>query len=160
MCVGQPPMASSRSADYIFVEVNADEQEGSISRGTKISHALRRHHREARKERARKHLATNYPVQPSRQPGGRQLLPFRGRPSPTLDISQKPSPPSDRDSPQEKRDPRRTCELGILQPLALKVALGQGRLDPFNVYPADHVCLYVHEILDHGKQASFQGLSS
>ena len=31
------------------------------------------------------------------------------------------------------------------------VALGQGRIDPFNTYPVPGIPLYVHEILDHGE---------
>jgi hypothetical protein len=34
---------------------------------------------------------------------------------------------------------------------AFDVALGQGRVDPFNTYPIRGVPWYVHEILDHGE---------
>ena len=33
-----------------------------------------------------------------------------------------------------------------------RTKLGQGRLDPFGVFPAERVPLLVHELLDHGKQ--------
>jgi hypothetical protein len=38
----------------------------------------------------------------------------------------------------------------------LLTALGQGRLDPFNVYPDQDIPVYIHEVLDHGEHLSIQ----
>ena len=149
-----PTMSFNKNADYVFVEVKEQDKEGSVSRGSKISHALRRYHREARRERARKHLASRDAACVAHIV---QDLPSYGRRSPNLGSCGKPkvhlkSPPLDNEH-------QSVSELEILQPMALKVALGQGRLDPFNVYPAENISLYIHEILDHGKQVSLLYLS-
>ncbi len=138
---------SSNRADYFFVEVHSQDQEGAISRGSKISHALRRHHREARRERAKKHLASRDATLLAHTV---QDLPSHGRASPSPGARGKQN--AQLNSPSLNSEGRSVSEFEILQPMALKMALGQGRLDPFNVYPVENISLYIHEILDHGEQ--------
>jgi hypothetical protein len=40
----------------------------------------------------------------------------------------------------------------------LLTALGQGRLDPFEVYPSQNTPAYIHEIIDHGKYLKIQAV--
>jgi hypothetical protein len=145
-------MASGGNTDFIFVEVKAEDKEGSVSRGSKISHALRRHHREVRRERAKKHQASREPAPPTK--ANRDDLSSRERASSAVDILLEP--PSENLSlhPQKDNEDGRDSGLDVLRSVALTRALGQGRLDPFNVYPTGNVCLYVHEVVDHGKQAT------
>ena len=138
-------MVSNVSGDYIFVEFRAESKEEPISRGSKISHALRRHHREARRELTRKHLASRRPAR--NIVANSAALPLRDR---LLKHSVRLKPYTQDDAEQDGR----AYDLEILQPGALKAILGQGRLDPFNVYPAQNLCLYIHEVLDHGKYLS------
>src|ERR1700753_1280148 len=137
-----PTVSSYRPTDYIFVEVKTKETAGPISRGAKISHALRKHHREARRDRARKHLASQ-----SLDPKFRhevKVVSFRNRPSSTPDsILERLGAESVKDEEQDAE----AIGFQVLHPGALMVAIGQGRLDPFNVYP-EEVGMYVHEVLD------------
>lgn len=51
----------------------------------------------------------------------------------------------------QDRELAQRIELGI----RISKILGEGRLDPFNIYPANDLPLYVHEILDHGESQFF-----
>ncbi|KIW62570.1 hypothetical protein PV04_10732 [Phialophora macrospora] len=157
VCVA-PTMSSGETTDYIFVEIRAEEKEGSISRGSKISHALRRHHRELRRERRKKHLASHEPVRPIT--ANRDALPLRERVSSALDLPLEPPPGGVNPRPQKDREDGRDSGLDILQLVTPTViALGQGRLDPFNVYPTGNVCLYVHEVVDHAVNHTWPAVS-
>ncbi|KAJ9614313.1 hypothetical protein H2200_002449 [Cladophialophora chaetospira] len=146
-------MGSNATGEYIFVEVKAKDKGGSISRGTKISHALRRHHRAARRELTRKHLASRRAA--CAFPPHDAALPRRVQVSPTPDVLQEHFAQLKHHDTEQGR----VCELELLQPLKLKALLGQGRLDPFNVYPAENICLYIHEVLDHAVKYTWPGVS-
>lgn len=49
----------------------------------------------------------------------------------------------------DHRQPRTLPEKWNL-PQAVDMTLGQGRVDPFNIYPIKDLPMYVHEVLDHG----------
>jgi hypothetical protein len=144
--------ADQHSADYIFVEVKAKDKKGAVSRGSKISHALRRHHREARRERARRHSISPNAATSIKARNVGEALSLRGSALSTPELSLqtlvRPSVQS------READQTEELRLPIPEPKALNAILGQGRLDPFNVFPVDNVSSYVHEVLDHGEHPS------
>jgi hypothetical protein len=126
----------SRNDDFVFIEVKADDKQGSMTRGNKISHALKRYHRAARKDRAEKHFVSRTKTHAISPAGAERGL-----------VVAEPSARRLQQADVEKED----LELiELVKPPALEVVLGQGRLDPFNVYPTENVSTYVHEVLDHG----------
>lgn len=63
-------------------------------------------------------------------------------PLPVVEVEQLPTPAAS-EAPESLAVPSVPTQ-------ALNILLGQGRLDPFNVYPIEAVSPYVHEVLDHG----------
>jgi hypothetical protein len=97
---------------------------------------LKRYHRAARRDRAEKHLVSRSKT--------RAISPA------TIERGLVAPEPSGR-RPQQREDEKEGLELvDLVKPPALEIVLGQGRLDPFNVYPTENVSTYVHEVLDHG----------
>ncbi|KIW93435.1 uncharacterized protein Z519_06040 [Cladophialophora bantiana CBS 173.52] len=143
-------MASNGCANYVFVEMKLKGKQASVSRGNQISHALKNHHRAARRERTKLYLAAR-----------QSLLARNAHAKRYQALSDSSSPPeesssSERSSPEQKE--RQVSEVEILNPKALGMVLGQGRLDPFNIYPHDTISLYVHEILDHAINHTWPGV--
>ena len=136
-------MPEREAGRYLFVNDSpATEPERTTApvRRQNISHALIHIHRQTRETRTKEHLSSKSisltEMQRSRKSTNERLL---GSRQGILEETTQPGP-----------DPK----------YFLLSVLGQGRLDPFEVYPNQNTPAYIHEIIDHGECLKIQAVES
>ena len=132
-------MTDWETSRYLFVHKTFAATRGrcaSSTRRTNIAHALKYVKRKSREARTKEYLTSSLTCSTKTR-------------NSTESVSIKQSGTTD-SALDEAR--------GALQGAGtfLFTALGQGRLDPFNVYPTQDVPLYIHEIIDHGESLRLQ----
>ena len=117
-------------------------------RSIKRSHVTRQHYRKVRRERMEAWSSSSGESSVDSSVGNPGLVPVSNKKS-----RAQPATQSTRDfhQPQianERADEDLRYEGGIVSPQTM---LGQGRLDPFKLFPAENVPVLVQKLLDHGK---------